>query len=330
MSILTANVQMTMMELAKRHDPKGNAATIAEVLAETNEILYDAPWLEANDVSSHKIVRRTTLPSGSWRRFNAGVATEMSKTMEVIEGIGMLESYSEMDAALWKLAANPSEFRMQENRAFLEGMGQTMADTMISGNTVTNIDRFDGFATRLPSLAATTNVIGSGGTGSDLSSIYIVQWGIGKVYMTYPRGSGPGAKNGQFFIQHRDLGEDTKGTSTLYQVVRDHFKVSAGLVVHDDRCIARLANMESASATNSFDEDNLIKLLNRMPMSGSGASLYVNDETQSRMEIRLKDKTNVNFTPAGGEGLAGNVIVKFRGNPIRKVDAITNTEAALT
>ncbi len=133
-------------------------------------------------------------------------------------------------------------------------------------------------------------------------------------------------------IEHRDLGEETSidSSSLMHQVYRDWFGIKMGLAVEDDRCIGRLANIESDGASNTFDEDNLITLLNRMPKSGAGAKLYANDTVVTQMEIKLKDKNNVNYTANSGEGLAGERVVKFRGNPIRKCDAITITEAALT
>ena len=44
MATLVTNTQLTLIELAKRLDPKGNAAVIAEVLDETNEIMSDIPF----------------------------------------------------------------------------------------------------------------------------------------------------------------------------------------------------------------------------------------------------------------------------------------------
>lgn len=320
----TVYAQLTLVELAKRTDPDGELASIAEVLAQDNEILLDAPWMEANDTFGHKITRRTTLPTGSWRLLNYGVAAEASKTQEVYETIGMLESYAEVDADLVASAPNPKQFRNQEAMAFLEGMSQTLASTIIYGNTATTPEKFDGFATRMPSLAATTNVIGCGGTGSDLTSIYVVNWGPNKVFMVYPRGSK------SMGVKHTDLGEETKVSSTvMWQVLRDHFQVKCGIVVKDDRCIGRIANIEDDGTSNLFDEDNLITVLNRMPSAGRGASLYCNATVQSQMEIALKDKSNVNYTPGRGEGLAGEPVVRFRGCPVRRVDQITITEAAI-
>lgn len=323
MSTLNAVKQLTLVELAKRKDPSGNLATIAEVLAEDNEILTDAPYIEANDTFSHKIVRRANLPTGSWRQLNAGVANEASKTQEFTETIGMLETYARTDKDLVDSAPSPQAFRMQEAKAFLEGMSQTLASTVIYGNHQTDPEKFTGLASRMASIAATSNVINEGGTGSDLTSIYIVQWGIGRAYMIYPKGSAIG-------IQHRDLGEDTVSDTAgyWYQAYLDHFQVKCGMAVADPRCIARLANIETTGSSNIFDEDNIITLLNRMPMSGAGAVIYCNATIKTQMEIALKDKANVNFTT--DNGLGGVPVLRFRGVPVRKVDAITITETALT
>lgn len=322
----TPYAQLTLPELAKRLDPNGDLATIVESLNQENEILYDAPWMEANGIWTHKTVRRISLPTGTVRMLNAGVGSEASKTQPIIEGIFMLESYNEVDCAIVDTAPDQKSARNQEAIATIEGMGQTFANYLIYGNIITTPERFQGLAPRMPSLAATQNVIGQGGTGSDLTSIFIVQWGPQRVFCIYPRGHVTAG------VKHEDLGKVTKddGSALMHEVYRDHFMVYAGLVVKDDRCIGRLANIETSGASNTFDEDNLIRILNRMPASGKGASLYVNDTIQSQMEIALKDKTNVNYTPARGEGLAGEPVVYFRQCAVRKCDQISVTEAALS
>ena len=326
MAVLNAYSQMTLIELAKRHDPKGETASIVESLTADNEIMFDITYFMANDRTSHKLVRRISQPSGSWRQLNKGVAKEASKTQELRETVGMLESYSENDKALVNMATDPDSFRNTENMAFLEGMSQTLATAIFYANVTTDPEKFDGIATRMPSLVSGANVIGQGGTGSDLTSIYIMNWGPKKAYGIYPQG------HKTVGIEHEDLGQHTSVDSSnlMHEVLRDWFGIKMGLAVEDDRCIARLANIESSGASNTFDEDNLITLLNRMPQSGRGAKLYVNDTIITQMEIKLKDKNNVSYTAGGGEGLAGEPVVRFRGLPIRKCDAIINTEAAIT
>ena len=44
-----STISPTLLDLAKRLDPDGKIATIVELLAQTNEVLADMPWVEAND-----------------------------------------------------------------------------------------------------------------------------------------------------------------------------------------------------------------------------------------------------------------------------------------
>jgi hypothetical protein len=324
--------QFTLLELSRRIDPNGEAAKIAEVLARDNEILLDAVWQPANAPFANKSTRRSALPTGSWRSLNDGYTVENSQTIEIWDVIGMLGGYCETDIEAAR--AHPGgakEFRNSEAEAWLEGLAQTFASTFIYGDVRTDPEKFMGLGPRMDNLAAAANVIGAGGTGSDVSSVFVVQWGPRKVHMIYPSGSKTG-------ISHRDLGEQTKevtatwGTTPpkLMQVYRDLFEIKAGLVVKNPRCIGRIANCETSGSANIFDEDLLIKILNRMPERGKGAVIYANATIISYMEILLKDKTNVNFTPSKGEGLAGEPVMRFRGCPVRKVDAIVDTETALT
>ena len=97
MASLTAYKQLTLIEVAKRKAPDNSMADIAEVLSEENTIVQDAIWREANDTFTNKTVRRASLPSGSWRKLNSGVATESSETIELNDTIGLLETWSQND-----------------------------------------------------------------------------------------------------------------------------------------------------------------------------------------------------------------------------------------
>ncbi|MEW5725554.1 MAG: major capsid protein [Thermodesulfobacteriota bacterium] len=323
MATLDTTSQLTLIELANRLDPRGNTAVVAEVLTRTNAILKDAPWVEANDVFSHKYTRRLTLPTGSWRQINAGVAKETSRTVPVTEVMGFLESYSEVDKKLVENAPNQAQFRMTEAKAFIEGMSQTLAAALVYANAATDPEKITGLAPRLDGLSQ-DNVLGAGGTGATLTSIYIVQWGEDKVHLFYPKGSRT------MGVVHKDLGEVTlqDALGNNYQGFRDHFEVNVGLAVRDERCIARYGNITTASTAADFDEDHLIELMNRMPQDGEGAAIYCNRYVKTRMEIKLKDKSNVNFTTR--EGLGGVPVLLFRGCPVRKVDAILNTETQVS
>ncbi len=321
MAVLTAN-GLTLSEVVKRHGPDGNMMTVAEVLEEKNDILKDAVWREANDIFANTGLKRASLPAGAWRRLNAGTSSEKSETIQVRDVIGILESWAKNDVEVINAFKNPSAARSDEVKAFVEGMGQTIVAGIMYSNTDTTPEQFRGLAPRMADIAATTNVLNEGGTGSDLTSIFIVDWGPNTVHMLYPRNSIAGLK-------HEDLGRQIvqDGSSNDFLAFVDHFVWKAGLAVKNEKSIGRLANIETAGATNIFDEDNLITLMNRMTR-GSGRRIYCNETVMTQMEIRLKDKSNINFSKV--DGLAPGPVMLFKGVPIRQVDQILDTEAALT
>ena len=79
-----------LLEQAKRIDPDGKLSVIVEYLnRKMGEILNEVPWMPSNDVWTNKTLRRGNLPTGTWRKMNTGVATEVSRTTEGLDVIGM-------------------------------------------------------------------------------------------------------------------------------------------------------------------------------------------------------------------------------------------------
>src|SRR4051812_36103893 len=133
MSGLGAN-NLNLVDVAKRLDPDGKVSDIAELLAQTNGLLQDMPFVEANGATSHRLTMRTGLPAVAWRLLNAGVAPSKSTTAQVDEAVGMLEAWSEVDKDLAELNGNVASFRLSEAKSFIEAMNQEMAQTVFYGN----------------------------------------------------------------------------------------------------------------------------------------------------------------------------------------------------
>lgn len=332
--------QLTLLELAKRTN-LGALVTIVEVLEETNEWLQDAIWTEANQPMSHITTQRTSKPTGTWRKINAGVAPEASSTVQIVEGIGILEAYSRVDKLLAELSGSVETFRSGEDKAFIEGLSENLSDVMfrctgstITGDTVAYPERFNGLPRRLDS-ASLSNVLDHGSASATAdTSIYVVQWGEGRVHMIYPKGSPT------MGVTHENMGEQTidvtttAGTPSLMQALVSHFKLHAGLVVRDDRCIRRICsirgkNVATTSAfysSTAYGHHNLIEVLNALPYHGAGARIYCNNVVKTQMDILAVDKSNVLYNQ---ENWSGRPVTTFRGVPVRRVDAILNSEAAL-
>lgn len=312
--------QLTIVEQAKRTLNK-NVLEVAEVENKLLEFIQDAVWQEANQTFSHKHVRRLVLPHAEWRKINAGVGKKASQTIDIVEDIGMLEIYSEIDKKLVDSNKNPAEFRWSEDKAFLEGLSQDWADTFIYGDRSADPEKINGVFQRY-NVLSNGNVWGAGGDGSDLTSVLIISWGKQQVFFIYPRDS-------------KTLGIDIedKGQVTLqddnqkqFEGYRTHFAFNLGLVIRDERCIQRICNIKTSGTSNLFDPKLLVKALNHMPKGGKKV-IYVNETLKSQIDNDAMDKSNVLYT-MGQE--YGQDITKFRQIPIKRIDSILDTESTVS
>lgn len=331
MATLATNVA-TLADVAKRVDPDGKIATIVELLSEKNEILEDMMWQEGNLPTGHKSTVRSGLPSVTWRKLNYGVQPSKSTTVPVTDTCGMLEAYAEVDKALADLNGNTAEFRLSEDMAFLEAMSQEMANMLFYGDTDQDPEKIMGLSPRYSQISGAANgvnVLDAGGTGSDNCSIWLVVWGDQTCYGIYPKGSKAG-------WQHNDLGEVTleDAANGKYQGYRTHYKWDSGLVLRDWRHVVRIANIDVSNLTKdaSGSSADLVDLMTQaleqvQSLTAGRPVFYVNKTVRSYLRRQIRNANNVNITMSE---VAGKKVVMFDEVPVRRVDALLNTEAQVT
>src|SRR6266850_513874 len=134
MATLGLSGKVTLLDIAKALDPQGRVADVAELLTQSNEILLDMPFMEGNLQTGHEGAIRTGLPAAIWRQMYQGVPASKSARAKVTDSAGLLETRSEVDKAIAEMSNDIAKFRLTEARAFIEGMNQQMADTLIYGN----------------------------------------------------------------------------------------------------------------------------------------------------------------------------------------------------
>ena len=339
MATLSTN-NLTLADWAKRTDPEGRVPVVAELLSQTNEVLEDCVFKEGNLPTGDRVVIRTGLPSVYWRALNQGVPSSKSTTAQVDEACGILEARSEVDKDLAMLNGNTAQFRLSEDVAFLEAMNQTQATTLFYGNPATDPKQFLGLATRYSSSTAGNgqNVIKAGGASSDNTSIYLVVWGDNTAYCPFPKGSAAG-------LMHEDLGEQTVYNSdgTRLQAYATRYQWKNGLVVKDWRYVVRICNISVAdlvaqSTTQAASASTaIIKLMSRalyrIPNMAMGrAAFYMNRTVHSGLAIAALDKSQYVLKVNEGLSQFGTPYswLTFQGVPLRKVDAILNTESLVS
>ena len=156
-----------------------------------------------------------------------------------------------------------------------------------------------------------------------MTSIYVVQWGFKYVYGVVPRFASITG------LAMRDLGVRTvlDADSKELEAYVSLFQWRLGLAVKDSRAMKRVANIETSGSANTFDEDLLIEALNDLPSDRIGAVIYVNRTVKTQMDIAAKDHNNIRY---GLEQFGGVPTLFFSGVPVRRVDAIVSTEAAVS
>ena len=331
---------LTLADWAKRSDPDGRVPIVAELLSQSNEILDDCVFKEGNLPTGERVVIRTGLPGVYWRALNQGIPSTKSTTAQIDEACGILEARSEVDKDLAMLNGNTAQFRLSEDTAFLEAMNQTQAETMFYGNPGTDPKKFLGLAPRYGDLSAdnAVNILNAGGSGSDNASVYLVVWGDNTVYCPFPKGSKAG-------LTHEDLGEQTVYNSdgTRLQAFATRYQWKNGLVVKDWRYVVRICNIDisdllAGSGTQAASASTaLIKLmaraLYRIPNMAMGrAAFYMNRTVHSGLSIAALDKSQSVLAIQEGLSQFGSAqsYLSFLGVPLRRVDALLNTESAVS
>ena len=321
----------TLADVAKRYDADGKIDTIVELLSETNEVLEDMTFLEGNLPTGHKTTVRSGLPSSTWRKLNYGVQPSKSTTVQITDTTGMLEAYAEVDKALADLNGNTASFRLSEDRAFLESMNQTMANTLFYGDTGTDPEKFMGLSSRYSSTTAESgdNIIVGGGSGSDNTSIWLVCWGPNTCHGIYPKGSQAG-------LNHQDLGEVTleDAANGKYQGYRTHYKWDIGMSVRDWRYIVRIPNIDvsnltkDASGSSAALVDLMVQAVEKLPNVNLGRCVLYGKRTIS--SILRRQITNTSNVRLSMDEVAGKRVMSFDGIPFRRNDAILNDEALVS
>lgn len=321
-----SNNQLTLADLAKRLGPDNKVSKIIEILNQTNPILDDMVFVEGNLLTGHRTTIRTGLPEAFWRMLNRGVPKTKSTTVQVTEDCGMLEAYSEVDKELADLNKNTAEFRLSEDKAFIESMNQKMASTIFYGDPKKNPASFTGLSTRYSDLTADNkdNIIDAGGAGTANTSIWLVVWGDNTVHGTYPQGSTGGIhqeNKGQVTLQDED--------GNPYEGYRSHYQWKNGLVVRDWRYVVRIANVDVDALAAGTAAPNLIalmaKALHRIPNLTMGRpAFYCNRTISEYLDLQSLEKASLALKVKETEGEFWNT---FRNIPIRQCDAIVNGEA---
>lgn len=324
------STRVTLVDVAKELDPDGSTATIVDMLSQDNEILQDMTWVEGNLPTGHRTTIGTSLPTVGFRRMNEGAATSKATSAQVDEATAEMVAEAEVDKSVADLNGAGTTYLLNQSKRFFEAMSQKFSEQLIYGNAVTDEKTIHGFAPRYASYASgaainANNMINGGGAGSDNTSIWLIGWDPEKVTGIYPKGTKAG-------IQHMDMGIDyaTDANGNRFLAYRDHYQWNCGLMVADWRQVVRICNVDASNLDSNSSAADLIVLMMRAMdrmKNLNGARFYVNRKVKSALRVQSLGKSS---NAVKVEDAASQFDTTFFGIPVRTVDQLLNTEAAIS
>lgn len=317
----------TMYDIAQqlRADGKEAAAQIVELQAKTNRFWEVFPTKPCNDGTKETAPIRTSLPDVAWRMINRGISPTKSSVEQVAFTTGGTEAIAQIDERLMQLNKNSNTFRLNENYAHQEAMSQKMATTFFYGDEKLNPAGFTGLGAYYYDKANqeeiySNQIVDAGGTGNNLTSLWVVTFAPDTVYGIVPEGVTGGyhyRDNGRVKCRDKD-GKEFWGYESQYNW-------DMGLCVRDPRYVARLANIDVTKTSDMELIDKLIKVYDCIENPDHGRTVILcNRKVQTLINIIAQKKNNVNLTL---EDFGGKRIQHFWGSPILRNDAILGTES---
>lgn len=330
----------TLLDVAKRLDPDGSVAAVANVLSQYNEILDDMPFVEGNLPDGHKTSVAKALATPTWRQANTGIAPVRSVTTQITDTCGTLAAYSEIDKNIAELNGNTAAWRASESKLVLEGLNQAMAQALVYGDAGANPEQFNGLAPRYYTKTVATsvvanNVIDGGGSGGDNTSIWLVGWSPETVFGIYPKGSKAG-------LTMLDKGLETliDANTNRFEGYRTYFEWKCGLCVKDYRYVVRIANIDNSDLITAGDASdtsaNILKMMSVAAdrlynISAVRPVFYMNQTVRAMLRVKLVNKSNTWMNLEQWQGPNGIMrpTLTFQGIPCRRLDKIGIAETAL-
>ncbi len=332
---------VTLADVAKGKDKV--IGGVAEVLVQENAMLNDIPYMPMNKGTIHEEDIRSALPSVYYRKANQAIPASKSTIESRTFTAAHFESKSQMD---FKVASRGGMNMIAYNR-WNQAQGHIQAQAIehaaltIYGSPVSSDRKVAGFmdiySTLSTSEETSNQIIDGGGTASTNTSLLLVNWGERSIFGIYPEGTQAGLKRtdrsaGNQQVQIAAL--DSDGNAGTFWGFEEQFEIDHGLVVKDYRQAARVANVDIALLKSGVGAADLINLMISAhykihnPQNGTPV-WYVNRTIEAFLH-----KQSLTAVGAGAgltyDNYQGKKILFFLGIPIRRSDALLNTEAQVT
>ncbi len=339
MATLTQST-LSMIDSYKNVDGKGRFIDVIEAMNNTSQyIMDDWVWMACNSGTKHTRAIRTGLPSVSWTSLYEGIPQSKSFKQMVDDTTGMVEGLSSVDKRQLDLyAGNEAAIRNAEGRSYVEAISRELVTALFYHNPATNPKLPKGLGARYGVKAtsgAGNQIIDAGGTGSDNTSIWFVEWGYDGLSVIHPEGTVAG-------IKRENKGEQriTDAAGNPYFAEEEYIGANVGFSLGDWQRVSCVRNIDvsdmMAGSVDLYDfmRKAYYRLKSRrvnkiMDQSAPGRlAIYCNRDVLEALDaLGTNAGASDNFTRLKVGELEGKEVMTYRGIPLRETDALLNTES---
>lgn len=304
----------TLAEYAGLAGLDGIPLQTVHTIVDSMPIFDSAPLVQCNAGTLNKTKVITSYPKGQTRGYNMGVKAEKAAAKIVQDTTCMMETFNEIDRKILALNGNDAQWRSEQDTAMIRGLAQTAAEKIFNASRKRDPLEYDGLGVRYGKIGDC--VIDAGGTGNNLTDIWLVNWAKDTVHLLYPQGGY--AHPTMEYEENVDAMDKDGG---LYKSDRTWARWDLGLAVPDPMQVIRIANVDIDKAMAGSENVNLVNLLTqaveRLPGDAfAGCAFYMNRGIRAALRLQLQERPNMNFT---WDNVAGKQVVRFDGITVHKV-----------
>jgi hypothetical protein len=303
------------------------------------ELVSRTGWWITTASTKHTRSFRTGLPEVSWGALYAGIPQGKAAKQQVDDTTGFVEGLSSVDVRQLELYdENKAEYRSQEARAYIESMSQELMSALFYHNSATDIRKPKGLGARYGVKAtsgAGAQIIDAGGTGSDNTSIWFVEWGFDGLSAIYPKGTTAGIKR-----ENKGEQKTLDADGLVYFTEDEKIAAHVGFSIGDWQRVTRIANIDvSEMKAGNVDLYAFMRNaywkqktwhVNKIHDQGAPGriAIYCNRDVAEALDgLASNAGANDSFIRLRPMEIEGREVDTYRRAPIRVTEALLNTEA---
>lgn len=316
----------------KLNGADGATLNMGEGLFEKNEVLQDMDIMPANAEMHHEDLRATSIPTPQIVKIGDGWDASVVQWDKYSDDLSIFRDRATFPEDMLRLGGDMAGKRMQVEKQHVEGFSQGVVNHLFHGTSAADPEKFDGLDVRYktpdandpwaPSSAGDYGVVDAGGTGSDTTSIWLIQWGAEKCSLRTPKNDPHGGLRREDMGRHQVTAENSK----LRWDYITEFEWTLGLSIKDVRSVVRIRNIESA--ISAVDTSIVHKIIEASEYfwGNEPVFMYMNRSMRAKFRILIEQKMNVMFSSDNPYNIK---FLMFDDMIIRRCDSILNTETAV-